>query len=417
VLVALALALRVGAVLADDGYVPLNDSADYDRHARSIASDFSYPAPVVTIAPSGGPSAFRPPGYPLALGGAYAVSGDSVDAGRLLNAALGAVAVLLLFLVARRLFSDRVALVAAGIAAVYPPLVMLSLELYSEPLFIDLMLGAVLTALRFRDDPRLRWALATGALAGMATLTRPNGVVLVLILGVWALWLPPRRRVAALAAPVAAVLAAILVIAPWTIRNQIVFNEFVPLTTGTGFNLAGVYNEDAREDERFNALWRLPIRTDAHRDLYEIFGLREVELDRELRERGREHALDHPGYVAEVTFWSALRTLNLADAGTATPEGIYADRGIGVEISVAEPIAFYVFLLLALAGGAALLRRPPGQRGPPWLWALMVALVAFTLPIIGLPRYRAPAEPFLLILAALGALAIWDWLTSRRTSD
>ena len=79
---------------------------------------------------------------------------------------------------------------------------MLSLELYSEPLFIVLMLGTVLAALTYRDEPRIRWALLAGGLAGLATLTRQNGVLLLLVL-LWALWLPPRRRWSAATAPLA----------------------------------------------------------------------------------------------------------------------------------------------------------------------------------------------------------------------
>jgi 4-amino-4-deoxy-L-arabinose transferase-like glycosyltransferase len=413
VLVALALVLRAGAVYLDSDYTPINDSADYDRHARSLVADFTYPPPIPAISPTGGPTAFRAPGYPLLLAGVYALSDDSVEAGRYANAALGALAVLLLYLVALRLFSRRVALVAATLMAVYPPLAFLGLELYTEPLFIDLLLAAVLTVLAYGRDPRLRWAIAAGALVGAAALTRQNGALLIPIVA-WALWSRPRRRSAAAVAPAAAVITALLLIAPWSLRNYVVFNEFVPLTTGAGFNLAGTYNPDTRDDQRFDALWRPPNITVAHKDLYVIPGLREVELDRELRRSAVDFAGDHPAYIGEVLFWTTLRTLNLAEAGVATPEGVNGDRGIGVEITPVEPPAFYLIAALALCGAVVLLRRPRGQRGPPWLWALMILLPAATLPIIGLPRYRVPGEPFLLILAAIGALAIWDFARKRR---
>jgi 4-amino-4-deoxy-L-arabinose transferase-like glycosyltransferase len=412
-LVALALVVRVVAVAIDTPYTPLNDSADYDRHARTIAADLTYPPPIPAISPSGGPTAFRGPGYPLLLGGVYALTGDSVQAGRYVNAALGALAVLLLYLIALRVFSRRVGLVAAGLMAIYPPLAFLSLELYSEPLFIDLMLSAALAALVFGKDPRLRWALLAGALVGLAALTRQNGALLIPILA-WAMWLPPRRRAAALRAPVVAVIAAVLMIAPWTLRNYIVFNDFVPLSTGAGFNLAGVFNEDAKSDPRFHALWRLPIRTESDKDLYLIPGLREVDLDRELRHRAVDFAGDHPFYVGEVLLWTTLRTLNLASAGAATAEGINSDRGIGVEITPAEPPAFFLIAVLGIVGAIVLIRRPRGERGPPWMWTLMILLPAATLPVIGLPRYRASGEPFLLILAAVGVLAMCKQVSERR---
>jgi hypothetical protein len=412
-IVALALVVRVAAVAIDGtDYVPENDSQDYDRHARSLAADQGYPPPGPIIAP-GGPSAFRPPGYPLFLTAVYLPTDDSAQAGRYANAVLGAVAVLLIYLVAARIFSRRVGLWAAGLAAVYPPLVFLSLELYSEPLFIDLLLGAVLAALAYRPDPRMRWVVLAGALGGLATLTRANAVVILPLLA-FALWFPPRRNLASLAAPLTALLTAAAVIAPWTIRNYVVYADLVPLTTTTGFGLAGVYNDQARDDDRFVGLWRAPITVPEFRDLYSLPELREVEIDRELGERGRSYALDHPAYVGEVVFWSALRTLNLAKPGTATPDGIYDGRGLGVEVTPAEPIGFFLLAPFAIAGIVILARRPHGERGPPWFWLIPVLLVLPALFVLGLPRYRAPAEPFLIMLAAFGMLAAWDRLALGR---
>jgi 4-amino-4-deoxy-L-arabinose transferase-like glycosyltransferase len=406
-IVALALVVRVGAVAVDGpSYVPQNDAQDYDRHARSLAADQGYPPPGPIIAP-GGPSAFRPPGYPLFLTGVYLLTDDSKQAGRYANAVLGAVCVLLLYLVAARIFSRRVGLWAAGLAAVYPPLAFLSLELYSEPLFIDLVLGAILAALAYRRDPRTRWAVLTGVLGGLATLTRANAVLILPVLAL-ALWFRPRRSLESLGPPLAVLAAAAAIIAPWAARNYFVFAEWAPLSTSSGFGMAGVYNDEARQDQRFHALWRAPIIVPAYEDLYAIPELREVDIDGELGSRARSYALDHPGYVGEVFLWSTLRLFNFAESGTATPEGIYRGRGLGVEVTPAEPIGFFVVLPFALAGIVALVRRPRGERGPPWFWLLPVALVLPALVVLGLPRYRAPAEPWLLILAATGAIWALD---------
>ncbi|HKJ36271.1 MAG TPA: glycosyltransferase family 39 protein, partial [Solirubrobacterales bacterium] len=339
--VLLALVVRLGAIAVDDGYSPQHDSLDYDRHARSIAERGSYPEAIRVVAPDGGPTAFRPPGYPVFLATVYEATGNSATAGRIANALLGALAVLLTYHVARELLSRRVALVAAAFAAFYPPLVSLSLELYSEPLFLVLMLGSVLAALRFRPDPRLGMAALAGLLTGGTMLARPNGVILIPFIA-WALWRPPGRSGRSLAAPAIAVLIAALALTPWIARNEIVLDRFVPLSTGAGFNLAGVYNDEARDDERFEAAWRLPIRIETYDDIYAVPDQREIDLDDRLRERGLDYAQEHPGYVAEVVFWSALRSLNLADAGTASASGLVSERGIGTEITRAEPAGFFI---------------------------------------------------------------------------
>src|SRR5581483_9582357 len=132
------------------------------------------------LSPSGGPTAFRPPLYPLFLGAVYKVTGDSIVAARLVQAVLGAASVALVWFIARTLFGRRTAYVAAALAAVYPPLVLATVALMSESIFIPLMLVAVLAALYARDGGphATRWAVVAGAAAGLGMLARPNSVAM-----------------------------------------------------------------------------------------------------------------------------------------------------------------------------------------------------------------------------------------------
>jgi 4-amino-4-deoxy-L-arabinose transferase-like glycosyltransferase len=52
----------------------------------------------------------------------------------------------------------------------------------SEPLFTVLELAAVIALLRHLRSGALAWAVAAGAFAGLAVLTRPNGALLILVL-------------------------------------------------------------------------------------------------------------------------------------------------------------------------------------------------------------------------------------------
>ena len=88
-------------------------------------------------------------------------------------------------------------------------------------------------------------------------------------------------------------------------------------------------------------------------------------------------------------------------------------------MTVVERVSVLVALALALIGvlsivrsrrGAPMSRHLPG--GPVFLWLIPIVLIAVALPVAGLPRYRAPADPFILLLAALGTVAIWDRLRS-----
>jgi 4-amino-4-deoxy-L-arabinose transferase-like glycosyltransferase len=422
-IVLLALTVRVAVVAADGGYQPRNDALEYDLLARSIAAGDGYTQSAYLL--QGGPTAIRGPGYPYALGAIYAVSGDSQTAGRLAGAALGALAVLFLFLIVKRIWGRRIGLVAAGLAAVFPPLVLLSRDLLSESLFIVLALGAVLCVLNFRrSGGMLWWAAAAGTLCGLAALTRNTGVVLMLAVALGVLTVRPRLRMRALAAPAVVLACTALAIAPWAIRNAIEFGRFIPLTTSAGIATGGTYNESSYLDGDTHGAWRDPQVVPRFNPLFVTPGIDEGTVDASLRREAREFAWEHPGYVAETSTWNLLRMFELASGSVVDSSGnTVDDRGIGSATPASERIALAMAAALALLGGIALIRsrgsdepRSHARRipsGPLFLWLIPVLMILTAAPIAGLPRYRLPADPFLLILPAIGLVWLWDRIARR----
>ena len=421
-IVALALALRVIVIAADSSYQPTNDALEYDYLARSIAAGDGYP-------PSGyllqaGPTAVRGPGFPFLLGGVYALSGDSVTAGRLLDALLGAAVVVLLYLIAKRIWGRRVGLLAAAMAAVFPPLVLLSRDLVSESLFLVLELGALLCVLEFRRSGAMtRWAVAAGAICGLAILTRPTGFVLLacVAFGLWTL--RSRASLHSLAAPAAGVLCAVLVLTPWLIRDAAEFGRVVPVTTSGGIATSGTYNQASFEADVEPGAWRDPQAIPRFRPLFMTLGLDEASVDVALRNDARDFAWEHPAYVAEATGWNFLRLFEVLGGSVIDRESkTVSERGIGSADPTAERIGIGIAVVLAAVGLFTLLgpwgkggnsrRRVP--HGPLFFWAVPILMLLVTAPIAGLPRYRLPVDPFLLILAAIGLLALRDRLTTSR---
>jgi hypothetical protein len=138
------------------------------------------------------------PVYPLVIRVANAVlPGGDVFAGVFVNFVLGALAIYLVGLLARQLFDQKVAYRAMLLMAFFPGSVAISLT-YSEATLIVLAAGCLLLLLRER------WTSA-GALAAIATATRPNGLALVAACAVAALMVIHRKRQwGALIAPILA---------------------------------------------------------------------------------------------------------------------------------------------------------------------------------------------------------------------
>lgn len=405
IVLGLALAARVAVVLATPAHEPFGDPADYDRIARFLEAFGTYPPS--TFADPTGPAALRPPGYPYLLAGIYELVGVRWDVARLVGALLGTTAVALLWGVVRRLWDDRVALWAAGVAAVLPSLVWLGGGLTAEALFVPLLLAAVWAAVRHRDAPRTGWVAAAGVLLGLAVLTRTNGAIAVLPLLV-AAWTPRRR----LLDPVVLLLGFALALAPWTVRNAMAFGSFAPLGTQSGFTMIGAYNAQAEEDGRFRAAWRVPLDLPELQPVLRRYGTDEVDVDADLRQRAIEFAADHPGYVAAATAIHARDLLHLTTDTEGASGGSFREMGMPRWTWTPTVVAFWALLAAALVGAVVLVRRR-AARGPLWLWAVPVVLFLSVVPLLGPPRYRIPVDPFLAILAAVALTALVDRVRGR----
>jgi 4-amino-4-deoxy-L-arabinose transferase-like glycosyltransferase len=412
IVLAVALALRVLLVaLTWHTHLTL-DPSDFNRTAASIAHGHGYPPS--NRAPGGGPSAFRPPAYPFFLAAVYVVAGHTAPAlGRLAGAVLGVLSVALIGLIALRLWDRRVAMVALVIAAIGPPLIVLSTALISEALFVPLVLAAVLTALEARGrSRRLRWATATGVLAGLAALTRTNGLILLLPL---ALAFVPRgtwRRPRSWIAPATVLLAAALTIAPWTIRNALVFHAFIPVSDETGYTLAGTYNQVSRADRRFPADW-IEAEHGASPEYARILrtGRRErwnePTYGSHLQAQALREIERHPGYTLKVAYWNAVRMFNVAEIRLARNNLHDTDIPLAPALALMNSAP----LLEILAIGGLFERRV--RRVPRWFWFVPILLLT-SLFVSGFIRFRAPIDPFLVLLASVFLVGLWESLNRLR---
>ena len=392
-----AFLARARTVMATRPLALGGDPFDYDRLGRLLAAGKGFGTSV--LSPSGGPTAFRPPAYPLFLGAVYRVTGNSILAARLAQAVLGAVSVVLLWLLARRLFGRRSAYLAAGLFAVYPPVVFATAALMSESLFIPLLLAGLLALAVARDGTENAkwWALAGGAFVGLGMLTRPNSAAMLpaLVLFVIAWKRTGWSRRPALARAALVVLGALVVLIPWQVRNTVVMHRFVPISDIDGYNVAGVYNAEAASapaPARYQ--FRPPNGVAALAPLFADRTLDEVTLGERLRRAGFDFIADHPTAPLQAEAWNTYRMLELA--GVDESAAAAQQQGYGRTAAMAGMVAFWIVAALALAGAAT----PAVRRTPRSLWLAPLCLWLGTALFLGEPRLRAPIDVFLLLSAA-----------------
>jgi 4-amino-4-deoxy-L-arabinose transferase-like glycosyltransferase len=410
-LLGLALLLRVGVVLENrHEYRPLTDAAHFDLIAGQMADGKGFEG--ANLPPTEGPSAIRAPGYPAVLAAVYLVFGnDSWTMGRLLNAAIGTALVALVGLVAAQLWSRREGLLALAMAAVYPPLILVGSSLQLEPLLVSLALAALAVALHHRRRPSgLLWPVVAGVLLGLAVLTRELAFAF-LVPVVWLVWPSGedgRRHLTreALMAPLALVVAAFLVVVPWTARNAVQLDAFVPITTSAGFGLVGTYNDTSRAND---AQWIQPYDDP---ELAELMLAQEhpteVELDGVLRDYTVDYIREHPGYPVEVAFWNTVRMFEL-DQGDYS---LFISQFVPYPryLTKASILSFYALAVLAAIG----LFMPLTRRIPKVIWvAPVLSYVVLVVLLPGSVRYRASLEPFFILLATATAAWVLDRFAPR----
>jgi 4-amino-4-deoxy-L-arabinose transferase-like glycosyltransferase len=290
-LVALALIAALGLVVR--AYVivnPVSDPAD-DSHAYYAISKALYEE-----GSFGGPE-FRDssdwsPGAPFLYAASfYATGGAREGTARIIEALLGVATILVVFALGWRLGGRElgrwVGLFAAFGIAIYPPFIHTTGELMSEPPAM-LTLPAAILAFLWTSDRRenalapgmrrevrsqLVWAIP-GLLFGLTAMFRPEYLLvgaafvgLAFIRIAWAQTAPGNRRnwTAGLAGAAVLLVALVLPILPWTIRNVVVLDRVVPISTGGGKALyVGTYLPADGEYQRVKALL---VKRYEHRDL------------------------------------------------------------------------------------------------------------------------------------------------------
>jgi hypothetical protein len=232
---ALGLGLRLDYAIRAP-FTPVDDARAYTRIARELSEHGRFA--------QAGPSASRlqpatnySPGLPFVVAGVYEVRGEpDQTVARIVLALLGSLAVPLTFALGRRLGGANAGLVASVPMTIYPALLEYQGMLMTEPLGATLLAATTLCFLRACESARPAAFAGSGLLLGVTVMVRPEFLVFVVMLpALAALHLARRtswRQVALPAGAIAA--AACLVILPWTIRNLLVLDRLVPVSTGGG---------------------------------------------------------------------------------------------------------------------------------------------------------------------------------------
>lgn len=243
VLVALAIRLIVMVFLLPEQLNPDRNHWHFGYEAGKIADSivqgrgFSSPLFANT-----GPTAWMTPVYPYIIAAVFKVFGTYSKTSAIvllsLNALMSALVCVLVFLIARITFGDRIAKWSGWAWAFCPYAIYFPVERIWETWLATLLLCLLfLTTLNLENENRFsRWGVF-GLLWGFAALTSPAMLSVLPFLAAWVIYRRHRQGERWFAVNVVATIAFIAIIAPWFIRNYEVFHRVVPFRDNMGIVL------------------------------------------------------------------------------------------------------------------------------------------------------------------------------------
>ncbi|MCK9897157.1 glycosyltransferase family 39 protein [Frankia sp. AgB32] len=321
---------------------------------------------------------------------------------------LGVCSIVVVALAGRRMAGPATGLVAAGLAAVYPGMWLNDPLVMSETTGILACSCIILAGFRFVDRRRMSDAAWLGLALAAVMLARAELALLALTFVVPLVGLARRaswRRRAALLAVAAA--TCTLAIAPWVAYNLERFREPEYLSTGLGSTLAVTHCPTTYAGPQLG-WWSY----DCARALPKP-PLERSERDVFYRDAAADYIRTHSDRLPVVAAARLGRTWGFYHPW----QQIHFDQ---VELrppgpSTAGMVTLWLLEPTALAGVVVLRRRRVATLP---LVAVPITLSLATLVVYGTTRFRAAAEPALVLLAAVAITAAAEWLRSRpgRTS-
>ncbi len=394
-------------------YYPLHDSAFYQGIAFHLLKEHCF------CLESYVPTIDRAPLWPFTIAGISLIFGPSDYFARLFLSLIGSGTCVLVYLFARDLFGWRIGVLAGIFAAIYPELYIYDGWLYTESLYTFLLFAVCYGLYRLQHTAEKNWRIwiTCGVLLGLLSLTRPIGVIVIGLFIVWAIimvwqkflsWRVTTRGV------LVTTLIALVLIAPWTIRNYLASHTFIPVAIGDGTVLLGAYNNDALTKATYpggpKGTWINPIVSKP--DVVHPFPLHtctppcEVAREEAFKNAAVQWIRDHIHIMPHLLL---LHFINMWQPDTYEADlptvRFPHQQSTQFVLRMMKTWPIYLFILAA-SGLAVTLWR---WRELLFIYFMIILIIAQNIIYYGIPRFRAPIEPMLILLAAG---FIW-WLTHK----
>lgn len=343
------------------------DEREYYAIAHNLISAGFYSIDGVTA------TAYRPPGYPLFLAAMMMISSNVIwlkAIGLLLWAASG----LLTIRIVKILYGDHAQIYAAIMFCLYGVGLYTASTLYPQTLASFLLVASIYLLLRF---PPEKAAIPVVLMQGIAVMAIPN---FLFILPLFLIVLARSRQATWRIALGLVILSSLST--PWVIRNYMMFDRFIPLSTSGGINLLTGNSEKTTANAGVNV--------DLSHYQSVAAGMSETQRDDYFSNAAKEWIASNPLRASELFFAKFLNWFNFQNELATSVGGATAKALI-------LALTYYPILLLA---GLSVLMVPTTVVLPRWFFPTLYVVAAVSYAVFFTRiRFRVPFDGILIILS------------------
>jgi 4-amino-4-deoxy-L-arabinose transferase-like glycosyltransferase len=184
------------------------------------------------------PTTNIPPVYPCFVALNIILFGDnSFLVIEIIQALVSAAFCFTLYLISKRIFGRRsIALLSAVMAAFYPSLIYHAAFIWSTIVFVFLITVLILLFIKIAERPNLINIILCGFVMGFTALTDPAILPYYPLVILWLFFNFNSKKLFIVKKISIMILIMAAIIAPWTIRNYLVFNKIILIKSNIGYN-------------------------------------------------------------------------------------------------------------------------------------------------------------------------------------
>ena len=417
----LSLGLRLGAFISfapwDENIVSgkllLTDGASYQNMALGMMEGYD------------NGETFWAPGFPAFLAAVYSIFGVKPWVVLFLNCFISTFSVVLLYQITKKLFTEKIALFSTLLLAIEPHQIVYTQTLFSENLFIPLLLLFFLFFLRYLTEHKQLLLAVAAVFLGLSMYFRPAAnflfipVVISIFLYLKVTWSEKTKSVLLF------LFFLLITLSPWLIRNYKLHDHF-GLSTNGGYNLLYIFvgsiynNQYQMHPDSTHKMLQDKVKDAGDSEINNPFILDKTEK-RVAFELIQEEPLKFiQNYLSGcVNIYTSLSSYQISsilglEGSYVLGKNFYGvsqlsqidyflkERKIGTLIASGSVLIFLIFSYLMVVAGIWRLYKD----GKIMEMVMLLGVIIYFTLIVGTlgssARFKLPITPFYLVLAAYG---------------